>query len=132
MNKHTARSVCPGIISATLLGVKYSSSSLDDQRMIDRFQKPLQRGPQYCSVSFEFIDRHTSMFSTVFILHVIQIGLLVLGSIGCLVLRINIHSLVPVSKSSQLPERIENMCRNEKHALCWSHFGIVFSQLLLR
>jgi hypothetical protein len=45
-----------------------------------------------------FIDPHMSMFGTVFILHIIQKGFLVLGSVGYLVLRIRFHSLVPLSK----------------------------------
>jgi hypothetical protein len=53
------------------------------------------------------------MFGTVFILHILQKGLLVLESIGFLVLRIDIDSLVPLSTRLQLPERIEDMCRNE-------------------
>jgi len=75
-------------------------------------------------------DRHTSMFGSVLILNILQNGLLVLGSIGCLILRINIHSLFPLSKRSQLLKWIEDMCRNEKHACCWSHFSIVSGQLL--
>jgi hypothetical protein len=55
---------------------------------------------------------------------------LVLGSIGCLVLRINIHSLVPHSKRSKLPERTQDMSSNEKYAHCWSYFSVVFGQLL--
>jgi len=70
------------------------------------------------------------MFGTVHILHLHQKGLLVLGSIGYLVIRINIHSLVPLSKRSQLPKRIDNMGRNQRHARRWSHFGVVFGQPL--
>jgi hypothetical protein len=55
------------------------------------------------------------MFGAVFILHILQKGLLVLGSIGHRVLSINIHSRVPRSKQSQLPEWFEDMCRYEKH-----------------
>jgi len=76
--------------------------------------------------ALEFIDGHISMCGAVFILHILQNGLLVLGNIGCLVLRIVIHSRVPLSKWSQLPERIEDMCRNEKHACPWRHFNRVF------
>ena len=80
--------------------------------------------------AFVLLDWHMSMFGTVFILHLLQKGLLVLGSIGCLVLRIDIHSLVPLSKRSQLPKRIEDMCRNEKHASLWSYYSIVFGHPL--
>jgi len=72
------------------------------------------------------------MFRAVFILHILQTGLLVLGSIRGIVFRINIHSLVPLPKRSQLPERIKDMCRNEEHTSLWSHFHIVFRQLLPR
>ena len=70
------------------------------------------------------------MLGTVFILNILQKGLLVLGSMECIVLRINIHSLVSHSKRSQLPKRIEDMCRNEKHAHRCSHFSMVIGQLL--
>jgi len=78
----------------------------------------------------EFIDWHKSMFGTVFTLHILQRGLWVLGSIGCLVLRINIHSLVPLSKRLQLPEWIDDVCTNQKHTRFWSHCSIIFGQLL--
>jgi len=74
--------------------------------------------------------QHMSMFRTVFILHILHKGLLVLGSIGCLIFRINIHSLVLLSKQSQHPEKIEDMCRYEKHTCRWSYFRVVFGQLL--
>jgi len=70
------------------------------------------------------------MFGTVFILHIPQKCLLVLGSVAYFVLRINIRSLVPLCKRLQLLERIEGMCRNEKHPPCWSHFSVVFGQVL--
>jgi hypothetical protein len=71
------------------------------------------------------------MFRTVFILQVLQNGLLVLGSIECLVLRINIHSLVPLPKQLQCPETIDDMCRYEKHTRRPSHFSVIFGHLLL-
>jgi hypothetical protein len=71
------------------------------------------------------------MFRAVFVLHLLQKGLLVLGSIRSLVFRINIHSLVPLRKRSQLPERIKDMSRNEEHTGDWSDFSIIFAQLLL-
>jgi len=70
------------------------------------------------------------MFGTVFILHILQKALLVLGSIECLILRIDIHSIVPLSKRSQHPERIEDICRNAKHARRRNHFKVIFGQLL--
>jgi len=82
--------------------------------------------------TFRCIHRHMSMFVTVFILHILQQGLLNLGSIGCLILRIDIQSLVPLATQSQLPETIEDMCRNEKHTRHWSQFTRIFGQLLLR
>ena len=51
------------------------------------------------------------MSCTVFILHLLQKDLLVLCSIGCLVLRIDIHSIVPLPKRSQLLERIEDISK---------------------
>ena len=80
--------------------------------------------------AFWFNDRYPLMFSTVFILHIPQKALLVLDSIECLVLRIYIHSPVPLPKRSQLLERFEDMCRNQKHTRRWSHFSIVFGQHL--
>jgi len=71
------------------------------------------------------------MFGTVFILHILQKGLLVLCSIGCLVLRMCIHCFVLLSKQSQLPERMEDMCRNGKHARRWSHISVIFGHLRL-
>jgi len=70
------------------------------------------------------------MFGTVFILHMFQNDLLVLGCIRCLVLRINIHSVVPPSKRSEPPQRIEHMCRSVQHACQRSHFSIIFTQHL--
>jgi len=69
------------------------------------------------------------MFGTLFILHILQKSILVLGSIRCLILRIDIQSLGPLPTQSQLPERIEDLCRNEKHTCPWSHFSILFGQL---
>jgi len=76
------------------------------------------------------IDRYMSTVGTVFILQVLQKGLLVLGSSGCLILRIDIHSFVPLSKWSQLQEGIEDRCRNEEHAYRWSHFSAIIGQHL--
>jgi len=45
--------------------------------------------------AFGFNDCHMLMFGTVFILHILQQCILVLGSIGSVVISINIHSLVP-------------------------------------
>jgi len=87
-----------------------------DQRMIARIVKPLQRRCDRYSLRFGIFDGHAPMFGAVFILHILQKGLLVLGSIRCLVLRINIHSLVPLSARSQHPVKIEDMCRNWKRA----------------
>jgi len=70
------------------------------------------------------------MFLAVFILHILEKGLLVLCSVGCLILRININSLVPLSKRSLLPERIKDVCGHQDHAHGRSHFGVVFGELL--
>jgi len=70
------------------------------------------------------------MFGTVFILHVLQKDLLVLGSTECLVLRIIINSLVTIAQWSQLPERFEDMCGDNKHAHCWRHCSIELGQLM--
>ena len=40
------------------------------------------------------------------------------------------HSFVPLSKRSKLLERIDDVCRNEKHAGQWSRFSVIFGQLL--
>ena len=80
--------------------------------------------------AFECIDWHMLMFGTVCILHILQNGLLVLDSIGCLSLRIDIDCLVLLSKRSQLLETIEDMWRNEKHACPGSQYSIIIGQLL--
>jgi hypothetical protein len=72
------------------------------------------------------------MSSTVFILYILQKGLLVSGSIRSLVFRINIHSLVPLPNRSQLGERIVDMCRNAQHTSHWSDFGVLFEHLVPR
>jgi len=70
------------------------------------------------------------MFGTVIIPHMLWKGLLVLLSIGCLILRIDINSLVPLFTRSQLPKRIEDNCRDEKHSHRWSYCRVVFVQIL--
>ena len=70
------------------------------------------------------------MFGTIFILYVLQKGFLALGSIWCLILWINIHSLDPHPKRSQYAELIEDLCRHEQHTSRWSHCEIIFGQLL--
>jgi hypothetical protein len=72
------------------------------------------------------------MFGSAFILHRLQRGLFWLCSVGCLVLRSDIHSLVPLSKLSQLPERIQDVCRYQKHARRCSYFVIVLGKPLSR
>jgi len=72
------------------------------------------------------------MFCTIFILHILQKGLLVLGSLGCLMPRMDICSLVPLPKQSQRPEMIEDVCGNEQSSRCWSQFGIIFGHHLSR
>ena len=80
--------------------------------------------------AIEIIDWHILMFRTVFILHLPQNSRWGLGSIGWLVIMLNIHSLIPLSKRWQLLESSKNMCRKEKHTQRWSHFSIIFWQLL--
>lgn len=48
-------------------------------------------------------------FGTVFIVQILQNGLLLLDRIGRLILRINMHSHVPLAELSQLPHRIDDM-----------------------
>jgi len=81
-----------------------------DQRMIHLILK-LWGGDEIATLhAFWFNDWDSSMFVTVVILHLLQKGLLVLGSTRCFVLWIYIHSTVPIPKWSQLPERILEMC----------------------
>ena len=101
--------------------------------------RTLTRSWSHCGVdkivvwyAFGFGDQQTSMFSVVFVPHILQKGLLVLASIWSLVFRINIHSLVPVPKQSQLPQMIKDMCYNDKNTSCTSNFSIIFGQLLPR
>jgi hypothetical protein len=71
------------------------------------------------------------MFGAVFVPHILQKFFPVLGIIRRLLLRIHIHCLVLVPKSSQLPEIIKNMCYNEKKIGCWTDLSIIFGQLLV-
>jgi hypothetical protein len=80
--------------------------------------------------AFGFGDRQTAMFRALLVLYILPKGLLVLGSTRSLLFRIDIHSLAPFPKQSQLPERIMDMGRNEKHTSRWSHFSVIFGQLL--
>ena len=66
------------------------------------------------------------MFGTVYILHILQKRLLVLGNIESLNLRIDIHAHVQLPKRPQLPEGIKDVCRNEEHNSRWSDFSIIF------
>jgi len=54
------------------------------------------------------------MYRAVFVLHILQKGLLLVGSIRRLVFSIDIHSSVPLPKRPQLPEGINDVCRNEE------------------
>jgi len=71
-----------------------------------------------------------SLLCTVFIPHIFQNRLLVLGSIGSFILRIDIHSLVPLPKRSQPPEMIEDMRWNANYICHWSNVSKPFGQLL--
>ena len=73
-------------------------------------------------------DKHL-IFDAVFVLHILQKCLIVLGSIRSLILRIDSHSLVPFPKRLQLRKRIKNMCWNKKRTRRWSDFSKVFGQL---
>jgi hypothetical protein len=77
-------------------------------------------------------DRQSSMFRAVFVLHILQKGVQVLGSIRSLVFRIDVNALDPLPKRRQLPEEINNMCRTEEQTSCWSDFSIIFRQLWQR
>jgi len=55
-------------------------------------------------------DGQMSRFGAVFIPHILQKCILVLGSIGGLFLRIIPHLLVRVPETSQCPERIKDVC----------------------
>jgi hypothetical protein len=79
---------------------------------------------------FGFNGRHSLIFGAVFILHILHKGLLVLGSIRCLVYRTDILRLVPHPKWSQFSERSKYMCWNETHMGRWSDFRIIDGQLL--
>jgi len=70
------------------------------------------------------------MFYTVSILDILQKGLLVFGCEGCLIHRIDMHSIVPLSEQSQLPEMVKDMCSNEKHACQFSHLCVILRHLL--
>jgi len=70
------------------------------------------------------------MLDTVVIMHILQKGFLVLSSIRCCVLRMNIHYHVQLPKWLQCPESIEDMLCNEKHTHRRSLISIIFRHLL--
>ena len=80
--------------------------------------------------SFKLIAHYISMIGAVFILRILQNGLLVSCSVGYHISRITIHSLGPVSKWSQHPERIKKVGGNSPHACRWSYICIGFRKLL--
>jgi len=80
----------------------------------------------YC---FGFNDWQTSMLGAVFILHILQKCLMVLVSIRGLVLSIESHALSMLAKWLQLPERMKDMCRNEKDTRRRRYFSITFGHL---
>jgi len=82
--------------------------------------------------AFRFNDGQWCTFGAVFILHIIQKCLLIFHCIGSLVFKNDIHSLVPNSIQSQRPERINDMCYNDKHTSCWSNCHIIYGQLVSR
>ena len=64
------------------------------------------RGEQiFARYAFRFNTGHMSMFGTVFILHLVQKCLLVLGCIRSLVLTNNIHSLSHILNDCNLPKK---------------------------
>ena len=75
-----------------------------------------------------FIDQHMSMLGVVFILNILVKGIFVLGSMGCVVLRINNESLVPRPIQSQCPERTEGICTHPMHPHRWSDFNMIYRQ----
>jgi len=72
---------------------------------------------------FGIHDGVVSMFVTLFVLHINQKPLCALGGIRVIVLRMNIHDLVPILKGSQIPKRINHMCGNETHSGCWHYIA---------
>jgi len=80
--------------------------------------------------SFRCNDQQLSMLGTVFVLHLLQQHLLILSTIGIFVFRMNIHLLVPSHKWLQVPESVNEICRNENHTGGWSNFIPVFGKLL--
>jgi len=78
-------------------------------RRLAKFRNYCGGGEIVARYSVGFNDRQSSKVGTVFIIHLPQTGLLVLGRIVSLVLRMNIHSRVPFLELSQLRERIKHM-----------------------
>jgi len=70
------------------------------------------------------------MFRAVFILHILQQYLSVLGSIRSLVLQMNIHTHVLLPQRLLPLERIKDMCLNGQHTRHSGNFGITSGQLL--
>jgi hypothetical protein len=70
------------------------------------------------------------MLDIVFILHIFQQDLLVLGTKDSLVCGMNIHLLVPLHEGSQYPESVNKIYRNERQTGGWSNFIPVFRKHL--
>jgi hypothetical protein len=75
-------------------------------------------------------DEPLSMIHTAVLLHILQNRLLVLGGISGLLIRFNIRSLVSISESSHLAERIKDVCRNEQRTSWWHKLSITIGQRL--
>jgi len=69
-----------------------------DQKTIDQIQTPSHRDEIAVPNVFRVNDGHSSRFAAVVVHHILQKGLLELGSITSLILRIDIHRLVPHPK----------------------------------
>jgi len=127
-----ARSLHPGVISTMHLGIKYYSSSLDKSYgSWEDWPNPAAFAESKNVAAhnlFGLNGRPSSLFGTVCVLHILQKCLRVLGIIWSIVISIDMHSLVPLQKWSQPPDRIKDMGWHAQNTSLWSYFSILFRQ----
>jgi len=81
--------------------------------------------------NFSLYNEQMSVFGKIFILHKLWNQLLVLAYIASLILRIDIHSRIPLSKPMHTRPRMKEMYCNENVSCYWNKNSKIFVQLLL-
>ena len=133
VNKWAAPSLRPGDVSATLLGVKYSSSSLDKSYgSKDHWEDPEavaeERRLLHGTGSSSLTGTHPCLAEYSFSTYFRE------ASRYWIVQYVSSSRLISIPWSHFLNDRnflkrIEDMRGNQKPARCWSHFGVVFGEL---